>query len=70
MRRILFTLTVALIAVCPHPGQTVVAQQPPGTVTVRAARVLDGRGAMRQNAVVEIAGGRIVRIDERSAPVS
>ena len=42
----------------------------PGTVTVRAARVLDGRGGTRQNAVVEIAGGRIVRIDERTGPVT
>ena len=71
MRRLLLTLlTLALIAVCPPGGQTVVAQQPPGAVTVRAARLLDGRGGTRQNAVVEIAGGRIVRIDERTGPVT
>ena len=73
MRRVLrFTLlTIALVAVCsPRGGPAVVAQQPPGAVTVRAARVIDGRGGTRLNAVVEIAGGRIARIDERSGPVT
>ena len=46
------------------------AQQPSGTVTVRAARVLDGRGAALQNAIVEIAGGRIVSVDQRPGPVT
>ncbi len=46
------------------------AQQPPGTVTVRAARVLDGRGGTLQNAVVEISGGRIIRVDQRTGPVT
>ena len=71
-RRLRFTLlTIALIAVClPWGGPAVIAQQPTRAVTVRASRVLDGRGGTRQNAVVEIAGGRIVRIDERSGPVT
>ena len=71
-RRLRFTLLITtLIAVClPLGGLAAIAQQPAGTVTVRAARVLDGRGGTRQNAVVEIAGGRIVRIDERSGPVT
>ena len=64
-------LAIALMAVCPPSGgQPVLAQQPSGTVTVRAARVLDGRGATLQNAVIEIAGGRIVRVDQRSGPVT
>ena len=72
MRRFLLApLAIALIAVWPSSGrQTVLAQQPSGTVTVRAARVLDGRGATLQNAVIEIAGGRIVRVDQRSGPVT
>ena len=72
MRRILLApLAIALIAVCPpSAGHTVLAQQTSGTVTVRAARVLDGKGATLQNAVVEIAGGRIVRVDQRSGPVT
>ena len=62
---------IALMAVCPPSGgHPVLAQQPSGTVTVRAARVLDGRGATLQNAVIEIAGGRIVRVDQRSGPVT
>jgi imidazolonepropionase-like amidohydrolase len=73
MRRHLWfsLLTIALITVgLPRGGPAVIAQQTSGTVTVRAARVLDGRGGTRQNAVVEIAGGRIVRIDERTGPVT
>lgn len=72
MRRLPFTLlTLALITVgLPSGGPAVIAQQPAGAVTVRAARVLDGRGGTRQNAVVEIAGGRIVTIDERTGPVT
>ena len=72
MRRLLFVLlTFALITVClPGGGPALIGQQPAGTVTVRAARVLDGRGGTRQNAVVEIAAGRIVTIDERTGPVT
>jgi len=72
MRRILLApLAIALIAVGPPSGgHTVLAQQTSGTVTVRAARVLDGKGATLQNAVVEIAGGRVVRVDQRSGPVT
>lgn len=72
MRRILLlSFSIALVCMCPPlGGHTVVAQQPSGTVTVRAARVLDGKGGTLQNAVVEIAGGRIVRIDQRSGPVT
>ena len=71
MRRFLTPLALALIAVCPPPGgHTALAQQPTGTVTVRAARVLDGKGGTLPNAVVEIAGGRIVRVDQRPGPVT
>ena len=72
MRRILLTsLAIGFVAVCPPSGvHTLVAQQPSDTVTVRAARVLDGKGGSLQNAAVEIAGGRIVRIDQRSGPVT
>lgn len=48
------------------------AQAPPaaGTITVRAARVLDGKGGQLQNATVEIANGKIVRVDQRTGPVT
>lgn len=40
------------------------------TVTVRAARVLDGKGNTLQNATVEISNGKIVRVDQRTGPVT
>ena len=48
---------------------TVEAQSRP-TVTVRAARVLDGKGGMLRNATVEIADDKIVRVDQRTGPVT
>lgn len=41
-----------------------------GTITVRAARVLDGKGGQLANATVEIADGKIVRLDQRTGPVT
>lgn len=40
------------------------------TMTLRAARVLDGKGGMRQNAVVVVQSNRIVAIDDRKGPVT
>ena len=40
------------------------------SVTVRAARVLDGKGTSLANATVEIRGGKIVAIDQRTGPVT
>ena len=45
-----------------------VAQE--GTVTIRAARVLDGRGAAMAGATVEVRGGKIIAVDRRSGPVT
>jgi imidazolonepropionase-like amidohydrolase len=45
-------------------------QDPSAAITVRAARVLDGRGGTRANAVVEIRGGKIVAVDQRRGPVT
>ena len=71
MRRLLTLLALALIALCPPTGgHTVLAQPSSATVTVRAERVLDGKGGAVQNAVVEIAGGKIVRVDQRTGPVT
>jgi imidazolonepropionase-like amidohydrolase len=41
-----------------------------GTITIRAARVLDGRGSVLENAVVEVQGSKITAIDQRSGPVT
>ena len=71
MRRLLTLLALALIAVClPSGGHAVLAQPSSTTITVRAARVLDGKGGTVQNAVVEIAGGKVVRVDQRTGPVT
>jgi imidazolonepropionase-like amidohydrolase len=40
------------------------------TITLRAARVLDGRGGQLANAVVEVKGDRIVAVDRRTGPVT
>jgi imidazolonepropionase-like amidohydrolase len=40
------------------------------TATVRAARVLDGRGGALSNATVEIRNGRIAAVDHRTGPVT
>jgi imidazolonepropionase-like amidohydrolase len=39
-------------------------------VTIRAGRVLDGRGGQLTNAVVEVQGSKIAAIDQRSGPVT
>jgi imidazolonepropionase-like amidohydrolase len=40
------------------------------TVTIRAARVLDGKGGSLQNATVEVKGAAIVKVDQRAGPVT
>src|SRR5437763_14700695 len=39
-------------------------------ITIRAARVIDGKGKTLQNATVEVRGSKIVKIDQRSGPVT
>jgi imidazolonepropionase-like amidohydrolase len=39
-------------------------------VTLRAARVLDGKGGSLANATVELGGGKIVAVDQRTGPVT
>jgi imidazolonepropionase-like amidohydrolase len=56
-------LTVFLVVAFPMWAQ---AQ----TMTIRAARVLDGRGGQLANAVVEVKGDRIVAVDRRTGPVT
>jgi imidazolonepropionase-like amidohydrolase len=40
------------------------------SVTIRAARVLDGRGGSLANGVIEVRGSTIVAVDQRSGPVT
>ena len=56
---------------------TLTAQQETGgrggnaqSTTIRAARLLDGRGKALANGVIEIQGSKIVTIDQRSGPVT
>ena len=57
----------AMAVVAGHP-QTTPAQG--DTITLRAARVLNGKGGSRTNAVVEIRGSKIVAIDARRGAVT
>lgn len=49
---------------------SVAAAQTPQTITIRAARVLDGRGNVLTNATVEVRNDTIVAVDQRSGPVT
>jgi imidazolonepropionase-like amidohydrolase len=52
-------------------ARATIAQQPSAsTVTIRAARVLDGRGKTITNGVVEVQGTRIVKVDQRPGAVT
>jgi imidazolonepropionase-like amidohydrolase len=53
-------------------GAALLAAQalPSAPVTIRAARVLDGRGHALANAVIEIQGSKIVAVGARSGPVT
>jgi imidazolonepropionase-like amidohydrolase len=59
-----------LLPACAIAVATSLLAQAPPTVSIRASRVLDGRGGILQNAVVEIAGSKITNIEQRSGPVT
>ena len=62
---------LSMVLTAAMTGRGAVAQQPTSpTVTIRAARVLDGRGQILANAVIEVQGTKIVKIDQRSGPVT
>ena len=62
-------LSVLLIATVTE--RTSVAQQASSSsITIRAARVLDGRGKTITNGVIEVQGTKIVKIDQRQGPVT
>jgi imidazolonepropionase-like amidohydrolase len=54
---------------CGLAGVCVFGQTPP-IISIRAARVLDGRGDILQDAVIEIAGSKITTINQRPGPVT
>jgi imidazolonepropionase-like amidohydrolase len=68
MRLLLLTLSVLLASTVTGPPP--VAAHQDAAVTIRAARLFDGRGQMLTNRVVEVRGSTIVTIDDRSGPVT
>ena len=74
-RFILTVSAVVSVALSPSPAPATVrasgsGQATPAVVTLRAARLLDGRGQTLTNVVLEVRGNRIVRIDQRTGPVT
>ncbi len=65
-------LALAVLAARPAavPSSRSGVQNPSGAITIRAARVLDGRGQVFTNAVIEIRGAKIVAIDQRRGAVT
>src|SRR5207245_9447265 len=51
-------------------GLAAIAAAQDQPVTIRAARVIDGKGKTLQNATVEVRGSKIVKLDQRSGPVT
>jgi imidazolonepropionase-like amidohydrolase len=69
MRAAIGTLVMlALVAAVPSHRAVVGAQEQ--TLTIRAARVLDGKGGSLTNATVEVRGATIVKVDQRTGPVT
>ena len=71
-----FVLTsVAIAATCgigarPLKGPGPLLAQSPQPITIRAARMLDGRGAVLTGAVIEVRGSTIAAVDQRRGPVT
>ncbi len=64
-----YIVVAGLMAGCVlAPSAQAAAQEQ--TVTIRAARVLDGKGSVLTNATVEVKGATIVKVDQRSGPVT
>ena len=64
-RLVVFT---GVVAACAAAASLEVQAQ--DTITVRAARVVDGKGAVLQNSTVEIRDGTIVTVDQRQGTVT
>ncbi len=67
VRAIVFS---GLLLACTIVAAVSVPAQAPLPITIRADRVLDGRGGAWENGVIEIAGSKITKIEQRSGPVT
>ena len=64
-----FVLAAAVAASLP-PGAWLAASQSSPTVTIRAGRMLDGRGQAARNVVIQIDGNRITSVGARDGKVT
>jgi imidazolonepropionase-like amidohydrolase len=65
------TAALSFLLIATVTERTFVAQQPStSSVTIRGARVLDGRGKTITNGVVEVQGTKIVAVDQRQGAVT
>jgi len=66
MASVLAVLTVGLVAL----GAQGARGRGPAPITIRAARVFDGKGTLIDNGVVEVTGTKITAVDKREGPVT
>src|SRR4051794_130001 len=64
------TRVVVVLLLCCSSLVLVSALQVPETITIRAARLIDGRGHEQRNVVVTVSGGRIARVGSQSDSVT
>jgi imidazolonepropionase-like amidohydrolase len=59
----------SIVCVLAHPAaQSLQEPAPGGPVLIHAARLIDGRGRVLDNATIEVRGSRIVAVDQRKGP--
>jgi imidazolonepropionase-like amidohydrolase len=64
------TAAMAALSAAPYRSAGRETRQDSGPLTIRAARVFDGRSEVLTNAVIEVRGNRIVRVDHRTGDVT
>jgi imidazolonepropionase-like amidohydrolase len=70
MSRVAIRILIALGLVAALPSHRAIVDAQEQTITIRAARVLDGKGGSTNNATVEVRGNTIVKVDQRTGPVT
>jgi imidazolonepropionase-like amidohydrolase len=68
LRRLFLALLILLGGSFAGPGPLAARQDAP--VTIRAARLFDGRGQLATNRVIEVRGSTIAAVDARTGPVT
>jgi imidazolonepropionase-like amidohydrolase len=71
MQRSILVSLPLMLAAFSSSGPSATEQQAAGApITIRAGRLLDGRGNMQQNVVIEVSDGRITKVGPRTGPVT